>query len=107
MVYQVIVNLVVNALHALRSGGRIAIRVFEPNDGYAGFEIRDNGPGIPEGIRNKIFQPFVTASKDGVGLGLTFVKRVIHDHQGRISVESGPGSGTCFRIEIPTAGDNR
>jgi len=107
MLHQVIVNLLVNALHALRSGGHIAITVSEADDGYAGFEIRDDGPGIPEAIRDKIFQPFVTASKGGVGLGLTFVKRVIHDHQGRISVESNPDSGTCFRIEIPIPGDDR
>jgi two-component system sensor histidine kinase HydH len=107
MVYQVIVNLIVNALHALRPGGQVTIAMFEENDGYAGFEIRDDGPGIPESIRGKIFQPFVTASQGGVGLGLTFVKRVVHDHQGRIFVESSPGSGSCFRIEIPTAGEQR
>jgi two-component system sensor histidine kinase HydH len=106
MVYQVVVNLLVNALHALSSGGRISITVFDADNGYGGFEIRDDGPGIPEKIRDKIFQPFVTASRGGVGLGLTFVKRVVHDHQGRIAVESSPDSGTCFRIEIPIAGDN-
>ena len=101
LIYQVAVNLLVNSIQALAHGGCIEVRILDGKEGDAGFEVRDDGPGIPEELRERIFQPFVTARPGGVGLGLTFVKRVVHDHRGRISLESGPGSGTCFRIVLP------
>jgi signal transduction histidine kinase len=101
LIYQAAVNLLVNATQALADGGRIEVLILEGKDGYGGFEVRDDGPGIPEELRERIFQPFVTARPGGMGLGLTFVKRVVHDHRGRISVESPPGSGPCFRIDLP------
>jgi signal transduction histidine kinase len=103
LVYQVALNLLVNAVQALEGGGRIEARMLETEDGYVGFEVRDDGDGIPEELRARIFLPFVTAREGGVGLGLTFVKRVVHEHRGRISVETGIGSGTCFRVELPVA----
>jgi signal transduction histidine kinase len=65
--------------------------------------VRDDGPGIPEELRERIFQPFVTGRAGGVGLGLTFVKRAVHEHRGRVSVESGPAGGTRVRVELPLA----
>jgi signal transduction histidine kinase len=103
LIYQVAINLLVNSIQALEHGGDVEVRILPARDGYGGFEVRDDGPGIPAELRERIFQPFVTARPGGVGLGLTFVKRVVHDHRGRISVESEPGSGTCFRIELPLA----
>jgi two-component system sensor histidine kinase HydH len=103
LVYQVAVNLLVNATQALSSGGHVEVRVLEERDGYGGFEVRDDGPGIPGELRERIFEPFVTARDGGVGLGLTFVKRVVHDHRGLVSLESGPGEGTCIRVRIPVA----
>ncbi len=107
LIHQVAVNLLVNSIQALRRGGRVEVRVLEEKDGQGGFEVRDDGPGIPDGLRERIFQPFVTARPGGVGLGLTFVKRVVHDHRGRIEVESQPGSGACFRIVLPAEGAAR
>ena len=104
LIYQVAVNLLVNAVQALAPGGCIGARILDEEDGYGGFEVRDDGPGIPEELRERIFQPFVTARDGGVGLGLTFVKRVVHEHRGRVSVKSEPGSGTCVRIRLPVAG---
>jgi signal transduction histidine kinase len=101
LVHQVAVNLLVNAIQALAPGGRIRVRILPERDGFGGFEIHDDGAGIPLEIREKIFQPFVTRSRDGVGLGLTFVKRVVHEHRGRVGVESGPDRGTTFRVELP------
>jgi nitrogen-specific signal transduction histidine kinase len=80
------------------------VRILETKDGRGGFEIRDDGPGIPDALRERIFQPFVSARPGGVGLGLTFAKRVVHDHRGRIDVESPPGSGACFRVVLPIGG---
>jgi signal transduction histidine kinase len=107
LIYQVAVNLLVNAIQALAEGGCIEVRVLEEKGGYGGFEVRDDGQGIPKELRERIFQPFVTARHGGVGLGLTFVKRVVHDHRGRVSVESEPGAGTCVRIDLPVAGEDR
>jgi signal transduction histidine kinase len=103
LIYQVAVNLLVNATQALPDGGRVELRILEASGGHGGFEVRDDGEGIPEPLRERIFEPFVTARSGGVGLGLTFVKRVVHDHRGRIELESEPGSGTCVRILLPVA----
>lgn len=100
-IYQVAVNLMVNAVDALGDGGTIEVEILPASEGYAGFAIRDDGSGVPEALRDKIFQPFVTARDGGVGLGLTFVKRVVHEHQGRIFLEPGLRGGACFRVELP------
>jgi signal transduction histidine kinase len=103
LVQQIAVNIVVNAIQAAPLGGRVEVRVLEAVDGYGGFEIRDDGPGIPESIRDRIFQPFVTAREGGVGLGLTFVKKVVHDHHGWVGIESAPGRGTRVEVRLPLA----
>jgi signal transduction histidine kinase len=103
LMYQVAVNLLVNAIQALAAGGRIEARVLAVKDGTGGFEVWDDGPGIPEAIRERIFQPFVTARDGGVGLGLTFVKRVVHDHRGLVTLESEPASGTRIGVRLPLA----
>lgn len=95
-------NLLVNAVQALGEGGAIEVSILPAREGYGGFEVRDDGPGIPDAIRERIFQPFVTGRAGGVGLGLTFVKRVVHEHRGRIALDSAPGA-TRVRVEIPLA----
>jgi signal transduction histidine kinase len=106
LAYRVAVNLLVNALQAVGEGGCIEADVLEADGGFGGFSIRDDGPGIPPESIDRIFQPFVTARAGGVGLGLTFVKRVVHDHRGQVHVESSPDAGTCFRVELPLAEDD-
>ncbi len=103
LIQQVAVNLLVNATQALEAGGRIDVAVLPAKEGYGGFEVRDDGPGIPDDLRERIFAPFVTGRPGGVGLGLTFVKRVIHDHRGRVDLQSGPGAGTRVCIRLPLA----
>jgi signal transduction histidine kinase len=101
LVYQVALNLLVNAVQILPHGGRVDIGLLPPRDAYAGFEVRDDGPGMTEEIRARIFEPFFTSRDGGAGLGLTFVQRVVQEHRGRISVDSTPGRGTVFTIELP------
>jgi signal transduction histidine kinase len=103
LVQRVAVNLLINAVQALAAGGTVELALLPARNGYAGFEVRDDGPGIPEELRERIFQPFVTGRSGGVGLGLTFVKRVVHEHKGRIALDSAPGRGTRVRIELPLA----
>lgn len=104
LIYQVALNLLVNAVQILPHGGSIEIALLSTRDGYAGFEVRDNGPGMTDEVRARVFEPFFTRREGGAGLGLTFVQRVVHEHRGRVSVESEPGRGTVFRVNLPEAG---
>jgi signal transduction histidine kinase len=72
-------------------------------NGHAGFDVRDDGPGIAEEIRDQIFRPFFTQRPGGTGLGLSFVQRVLHEHKGSISVETAAGRGSVFHVSLPTA----
>lgn len=101
--YQVVLNLLVNAIQALPQGGHIWLRTLDEAAGSVGFEVVDNGPGIPREIRDRIFRPFVTGREDGTGLGLAFVERVVKAHRGSVSLRSEPGRGTVFEIRLPMA----
>lgn len=99
-IHQVLLNLVGNALDVLPNGGRITILLRRYS---AEFEliVTDNGPGLPETIRDRLFEPFVTTRETGVGLGLSICRRIVEDHHGRISAEQGPEGGALFRIRCP------
>ena len=102
-IYQVALNLLVNALHVLPKGGHIEVRTFGPGHGRVGFEVADDGPGIAPELQAEIFTPFFTRREGGTGLGLAFVERVAIAHHGRVSVRSMPGAGATFRVELPAA----
>ncbi len=106
MIQQACVNLLVNAVQAVDEGGTVEVEIREPDPGAgtASFRVRDDGPGIPDDVRDRIFQPFVTQRKGGVGLGLTFVARTAHDHRGAVAIEPCPDGGACFRVDLPLAG---
>jgi signal transduction histidine kinase len=102
---QVWTNLLDNALDAITPGGRIGIRTVRRGDD-AIVEIRDDGPGIPAEIQERIWEPFFTTKDvgEGSGLGLDIVRRiVVRQHRGDVGVESRPGE-TCFRVRIPIRG---
>ena len=101
LIYQVVLNLLVNAIQILPAGSRIDVRHLPPTRGQGGFEVRDNGPGMAEDVRARIFEPYFTRREGGTGLGLTFVQRVVHEHRGRVTVDSTPGLGTTFQIWLP------
>jgi signal transduction histidine kinase len=102
---EVFVNLIVNACEAMDSGGKIIIGekvAVMPGMGNAAIiELSDNGPGIPEAILEKVFQPFFTTKEEGTGLGLSIASRIIEEHRGRLEVDSPEGKGTTFRILLP------
>jgi len=104
---QVWTNLVHNAIQAMNGKGAMKITA---KQNYDVIEVRfiDNGPGIPLSIQEKIFEPFFTtkASGEGSGLGLNIVQKIIEKHNGTISVNSEPGKGAEFVIEIPINSDN-
>ena len=104
---QVFLNLIVNAIDALLSSEiepkQIRISTDKINPDRIQVKIQDNGPGIPEEIRNKIFNPFFTTKPigKGTGLGLAISYRIIEKHQGTIEVFSEIGKGTTFEITLP------
>jgi signal transduction histidine kinase len=67
--------------------------------------ISDNGPGIPEDVKERIFEPFVTTRKMGTGLGLAITKQIVNAHKGSIKVDSFPG-GTVFTVQLPAERDD-
>ncbi len=95
-------NLVLNACEAVPlSSGKVSIRTVRAGDGIE-ITIADNGPGIPEAIRDTVFQPFVSHGKEnGTGLGLAVAQKVMQDHGGQIAIASSGESGTVFNLRIP------
>lgn len=96
---QAIVNLVANAVQASPEGEKVLIRGYI-GDGNPVFEIIDCGCGVPLQQRQNIFEPFFTTRKEGTGLGLPIVKKIIDAHNGRIDIENNPPGGTTFRVTL-------
>ena len=98
---RVIFNLTRNARQAMPDGGTFTIEVSEDEGGVL-FVFSDTGPGIPEEIRDRLFESFVTSGKKGgTGLGLAVVKKIVDEHGGRIQVVHEPGKGASFQIWLP------
>jgi PAS domain S-box-containing protein len=99
---QVMINLVMNAVHAMPDGGTLRVTLV-PEPQMVKLTIADTGHGIPREAIKKIFDPFFTTKEfgKGTGLGLTVVKGIIEEHQGSITVESQEGTGTMFTILLP------
>ncbi len=100
---RVLQNLANNAVEALGSkpGGQVDVRAWV-RDSMLFLTVRDNGPGIPSQVRERMFDPFVThGKKGGTGLGLAIVKNVITAHRGKITFETEAGQGTEFLIRVP------
>ena len=101
---QVFVNIVLNAVEAIKDKGVITISSqMVPNQSYGKIEIADNGCGIPQENLSKIFEPFFSTKKKGTGLGLAVSYGIVQNHQGTIKVLRKQGGGTRFIIEIPSA----
>lgn len=102
-----VTNLVTNAIKYTPEGGTVSVRALEADGGVA-IEVQDTGFGIPEEIHQSIFMQFVRSeqeevqAKSGSGLGLSLVKEIADTHEGTIAVESAEGSGSTFRLWLPT-----
>ncbi len=103
---EVLVNLIINACEATGEGGKIEIQEIqgftEPMGRVAVIQLSDNGPGIPDPIRESIFQPFFSTKEEGTGLGLSIARRIIEDHGGCLNLRSKKGKGTTFIITLPS-----
>lgn len=98
---QVFINIALNALQAMPEGGRLEIRA-SARGRFVDVEFTDTGGGIPDDVRNKIFDPLFTTKAKGVGLGLSVCKTIIERHEGDIKLKSRVGEGTTFTISLPT-----
>lgn len=103
---RVVTNIARNACEALASsgkaGGTFTWRIRDTAEGGVIFELSDDGPGIPESIRDRLFEAFTTTGKaGGTGLGLAIVRRIVEDHGGSVTFTTETGRGTTFRIELP------
>ncbi|MGQ9470904.1 MAG: ATP-binding protein [Candidatus Aminicenantales bacterium] len=91
-------NLVENALEALTEGGVVKLKAFQENQDWIVLSVEDNGRGIPDAVKDKIFDAFITTKEKGLGLGLAYVKKFIEANNGWIKVESQEGKGTVFKL---------
>jgi len=96
---RVLRNLILNAIDAMPEGGTLTVRTVALESGVR-LEVSDTGQGLTPEESSRLFTPYYTTKTHGTGLGLAIVQSVVSDHHGRIAVESAPGKGTTFRIEL-------
>ena len=112
---QIMINLLKNASEAMQDGGDVMIRTARVAKGAYGdnspksdgieISVEDNGPGLPEEVKENLFKPFVSTKNDGhSGLGLSIIQKAVSELGGTISCSSEPGEGTCFTIFFPLNG---
>lgn len=100
LLHRALSNLVLNSLDAMPAGGTLTIRTGQKN-GTVRVDVTDTGTGLTPEECERLFTPYYTTKRHGTGLGLAIVQAVVSDHHGKISVESTPGTGATFRIELP------
>jgi signal transduction histidine kinase len=100
LVKQALLNVVLNGVQAMPSGGVLTVRVVR-DDGVAQVMVRDEGSGIPAAVRDKIFNLYFTTKRKGSGIGLAMTYRVMQLHNGSVDFESVEGQGTTFRLHFP------
>jgi two-component system sensor histidine kinase PilS (NtrC family) len=113
LLHRVVSNLLLNAVQATGAGARVVVRTgrstLQDVPGGAGIDnpvslrVTDNGPGIPETVRARLFEPFVTGRTGGTGLGLAIVQRAVEAHRGLVLVDTTAGGGTTFIVHFPAA----
>jgi signal transduction histidine kinase len=100
LLHRALSNLVLNALDAMPDGGTLTVRTSATPD-HVRIEVSDTGSGLTREECQRLFTPYYTTKRHGTGLGLAIVQSVVSDHHGSISVDSTPGKGTTFRIDLP------
>ena len=103
MVRQALLNLALNAIDAMPSGGTLALRARSVEEQQVQIDVVDSGIGIKPEHLGRIFDLYFTTREQGSGLGLSMVYRTVQLHDGTIEVESTPGRGASFRLRLPRA----
>ncbi len=98
---QVFLNLVLNGIEAVSSGGRIVLDVRPEENGGLRATVCDNGPGVAAAEREKIFEPFYSGKEEGTGLGLSISRKIVESHGGTLTVGDSPLGGCCFTVHLP------
>ena len=93
------------ALEAVANSERRELAIETSCNGQGAVEVvvQDSGPGLPREVAKRLFEPFVTDKRDGMGVGLSISHRIIEAHGGRLWAEPNPAGGTCFRFTLPVA----
>jgi two-component system, NtrC family, sensor histidine kinase HydH len=113
--HQVFINLLLNAIEAMPSGGKLAVTVEEPaalweregglsTRSLLQIVFRDTGTGIPAQVMLRLFEPFVTSKERGIGLGLAISRQIMQEHGGRLTASNPPPGGAMFVVEVPLTG---
>ncbi len=104
---EVFVNLIVNAVDAMPRGGKLFIMCRRRDDRLE-LQFSDNGMGMPDDVRQKIFEPFFSKRRGGTGLGLAIAQRIMQEHGGKLIAGNNPEGGACMiaRFPIPSEGDS-
>jgi two-component system nitrogen regulation sensor histidine kinase NtrY len=99
---RVLINLVDNALEATGEGGSVTVTITpdEPANRLS-IDIADDGPGMAEEVKERLFQPYFSTKKNGTGLGLAIADKIISEHNGNIRVRDNEPTGSVFTIEVP------
>jgi signal transduction histidine kinase len=95
-----LLNIIINAADAVGGSGRIMVKLSD-NPERIRLEVHDNGPGIPEQVRDRVLEPFYTTKPYGSGLGLLSVRHCAEVHRGAFGIESSPLGGTCVFMDFP------
>jgi len=87
-----------------RSRRKLLVATTLAQGGMAQISVADTGPGLPDEVRQKLFQPFVTTKANGMGIGLSVCRAIVEAHRGQLWAEDNPGGGTVFRFTVRQAG---
>lgn len=100
---QMLVNILLNAIQAIKNRGEITVRYYRKDDQFIAIEISDDGEGVNSHLHEKVFEPFFTTKDSNPGLGLTIAKSIVQEHKGSINFISKPGLGTKVKILLPVS----
>ena len=100
MLYQAFLNILINAMQGMPEGGIIYVKV-SAGDNAVTIVFEDEGEGIPEDVMEKIWDPFFTTKAKGTGLGLGIVRNIIESHEGSVSIDNKPDTGTIVKVILP------
>jgi two-component system nitrogen regulation sensor histidine kinase NtrY len=99
---RVLINLLENSISVLSEGGIIEIVIScEPGENIVQMEVRDNGPGVSDEDKHRLFEPYFSTKKSGTGLGLAIANTVVTDHGGQIKISDNVPTGAVFTVELP------